>query len=527
MLPIQERMVDSADGEKRATSFGGAWRRQWVRTFPVREYLEVFVVIGAVTLAGWFMPFTYRAFGHIYLMAVIVLSLRVGRIPVLVAALVSAVAWNYVFMPPRLSFSVLHFEDSLMLGTYLAVALIGGQLTARIRAQEREERQRERRATALYLLARAVAGARDLDVALATALQQADALFDAKTALLLRRETGVVWHAAGTFTVDATNHAIGDWAMEHREPAGRFTGHFPTIDVLHIPLVRDGRSLGVFAVRFPADLVEPTAMQRELIDGFAAQIALLVEREELRQAGEREKLFAESDRLHRTLLDSVSHELKTPLAVLRAAGEKLGAEDKTLRTALVGEVRMATRRLDHLVGNLLNQNRLESGVLRPQLDWCDVRDLITAARRATADALAGRSVRLEVPEDIPLFFADVPLMENALANLLLNAGHHTAPGSPVLICAGRETRHGEEQVYVRVADRGAGLPPGLRDQPFQKFRRGAGARPGGLGLGLSIVHGFMLAQGGDVTAGDHAGGGAQFTLHLPHREHGLIPTDER
>jgi two-component system sensor histidine kinase KdpD len=253
-------------------------------------------------------------------------------------------------------------------------------------------------------------------------------------------------------------------------------------------------------------------------------VALLVEREQLRAAGEREKFFAESDRLHRTLLDSVSHELKTPLSVLRSAGEQLETGDAGKQASLVAEVRTATRRLDHLVANLLNQTRLESGGLKPQLDWCDARDLVATARRAVGDALAGRSVNIEIPADMPLFMADAPLMEQVISNLLLNAALHTPPASPIRVAAGLmdEGRF----VFLQISDRGPGVPPEVLDTLFQKFQRGHGARAGGIGLGLSIVRGFMLAQGGEVEVRNNPEGGACFTVRLPFSRHGNIPNDE-
>lgn len=505
-------------------------QRDWTsgRMPLVREYFEVATVIGAVALAGWFVPFTYHTFGLIYLLVVIALSLRVGRWPALAAALLSAVTWNYVFIPPRLSFSVLEFDDGLLLGTYLVVALVAGQLTARIRAQERMERLRERRATALFQVARALAEAPDLDEAVEAALRQADQLFNATTAVsLIGRPADMLrTHRASSFALPDNERGAAEWAREHGAPAGRFTSVLPALQGLHVPMARAHKVFGVFSVRMPADTGELPPVQRELIEGFAAQIALLLEREELRAASEREKLFAESDRLHRTLLDSVSHELKTPLAVLRSAGEKIDGADPQKQASLASEMRTATRRLDHLVANLLNQNRLESGALRPQPDWCDVRDLVQAARREAGEALAAHPFRVAIPEDLPLVMADAPLMEQALGNLLRNAALYTPAGSPVLVSAGRELRDGRDWIYLRVDDRGTGLPPELRNGGFQKFRRGEGARAGGLGLGLSIVHGFMLAQGGLVEAGDNPAGGARFTVYLPHITHGAVPNDD-
>ena len=502
---------------------------EYWRTRPTslaREFAEVTCVVFGVALAGWFVPVSYHFFGYLYLLTVIALSMRVGRWPVLFAAVVSAVTWTFVFMPPRLAFAVPGIEDSLMLGSYLFAALIGGQLTARIRDQEREERQREQRATAFFHLTRALAAARTLDEAAETALRQADDLFAARTALLLLDGSGrLETHGASSFRPDEREVAVASAALQSGRPAGRYTEQLSSIESLYLPLQRAGLTLGVFAVRLPPEMVQLTSKQRDLVDGFAAQIALFVEREQLRASVEREKLLMESDRLHRTLLDSVSHELKTPLAVLRSAAEKLDAADAPKRAILTAEIGTATRRLDHLVANLLNQTRLETGGLLAQLDWCDARDLIGAARRAVGEALSGRPVKVEIAADLPLFLADAVLMEHVLANILLNATRYTPGASPIRVTAGLEA--GQARIYLTVADSGPGIAPELMPHLFQKFRRGSSARAGGLGLGLSIVRGFMLAQGGEVIAGSSPEGGASFTVYLPYVAHGSVPTDER
>jgi two-component system sensor histidine kinase KdpD len=499
------------------------WRGR--RPSIAREYAEVLGLIGAVTWIGWFVPVSYHVFGHVYLLLVIALSVRVGRWPVFVAAVVSGVAWNYVFIPPQLSFSVLEFDDALLLGTFFVVALIGGQLTGRIRAGARRARQLEQRATALYHLTRALAAAKTIDEGAVSALGQADDLFNARTALLLAPpEGGLAPHPASSLHLGVEELAIAETVRRSGRPAGRFTDVLPTGEILHLPLRRDNDVLGVFSVNLGDELEQLSSTQRDLLDGFAAQIALLVERESLRAAGEREKLLAESDRLHRTLLDSVSHELKTPLAVLRSAAEKLDTDDAPKRTNLVAEVRTATSRLDHLVANLLNQTRLESGSLRAQPDWCDARDLIASARRAVGEALARHTLRIELPAELPLLRCDAALMEHVLANLLLNAAHHTPAGGIIRVHGGADAAR--ERFYLAVSDNGPGIAPELHASLFQKFSRGAHARAGGLGLGLSIVRGFMLAQGGDVAASRSVEGGACFTVHLPLAEPGHIPNDD-
>jgi len=243
----------------------------------------------------------------------------------------------------------------------------------------------------------------------------------------------------------------------------------------------------------------------------------------LRDAGAREKLLAESEKLHRVLLDSVSHELRTPLAVITGALENLPEAAPELRAELVGEGRAAARRLNRLVGNLLDQTRLESGTLKPRLDWCDARDLVNAALDGVRDELAVHPLEVILPEDMPPVRADFALTEQALANLLLNAARHTPAGTAVFLTAGIE-RSGT-RAFFTVADRGPGFPLTMRERLFKKFERGDAARAGGLGLGLSIVRGFVVAQGGDIVVGENPGGGAVFTLYLPHTPHGAIPVE--
>ena len=491
---------------------------------PERELAEVMVTIAAVSVAGWYSPFSYHALGHIYLLTVIVLSLRVSRWPALVAAVVSALAWDYAFIPPKLSFSLLDFDDSLLLGTYFVVSLTAGQLTTLIRDQQRNERQREQRATALFHLTRALAGAKTLDEGVTEALTQADRQFEAKSALLLADESGkLTSHPAGTLALNPPTLALAAWTARYGKEAGRFTDITPKADSCYIPLLRGTDMLGVLIIQPPAHATRSTPQQRDLLEAFAAQIALLIEREKLRTASERAKLLAESDRLHRTILDSVSHELRTPLAVLQAAAESMNREGVEKRPDLPVEILTATRRLNRVVANLLSQSRLEAGGVRPKLDWCDARDLIAAARRELGDTLAGRGLRFEIPPDLPLLFADAPLMEQVFANLLLNAALYSPPGSPITVSGALDREH--NRIHVTFADEGRGIPPELRAQLFQKFQRGNAPGGNGLGLGLSIVRGFMQAHGGDVAIEDHPGPGARVTIHLPHQLHTRVPQE--
>ncbi len=501
---------------------------EWLPPEPSepREYFEVLLTLAPLTVAGWFAAgyVGYLAIGLFFLLAVIALSLRVGRWPVMLAGVVSALTWNFLFIPPLFTFSIGKFEDGMMFAAYFVVALIAGQLTARIRAQERHERLREERATALFHLTQALSAARSLDDAVFAALRQADALFNGQCAVLLAGMSpeGLTPHFAGSYWLPEKERGVADWAWRNRKKAGRFTDTLPSAEGFHVPLLREDAALGVLVVRV-APAVSLTLAQRDLVESFAAQLAIMVESEQFRASSDRAKLLAESEKLHRTLLDGVSHELKTPLAVLSASAESMEAADEPTRLKLTAEIRTATRRLHRLVNNLLDQTRLESGALKPKLDWCDAYDLVNAAREGVDDLLAEHPLEISIPADMPLFRADFALMEQVIANLLLNAALHTPARTSVFLAAGIEASR--ERVFFTVADRGPGLPPSMRDRLFKKFQRGDTARVGGLGLGLSIISGFVSAQGGEVVAGENPGGGAVFTVYLPYTPHASVPNE--
>jgi two-component system sensor histidine kinase KdpD len=230
--------------------------------------------------------------------------------------------------------------------------------------------------------------------------------------------------------------------------------------------------------------------------------------------GEKELQAAEvlqaSERLRRTLLDSVSHELKTPLAAMQAAADGL-QRDSLHQDRYMPELHSALRRLRRIVDNLLNMSRLESGSVKPLLDWCDVSELCDAAIDLAGHALIGHEVHRRLPADLPMVKLDQALIEQALANLLLNAAMHTPLGTEVVLLA--EVSGG--QLTLGVLDRGPGLPEGDTSVLFQKFSRGERQPAGGSGLGLAIARGFARAHGGDATAARRPHGGADFRLIIP------------
>jgi two-component system sensor histidine kinase KdpD len=253
--------------------------------------------------------------------------------------------------------------------------------------------------------------------------------------------------------------------------------------------------------------------QRDLLDAFIRQIALVFDRERLRDAETQAKFLAESERMGTMLLNSVSHELRTPLAAISsvASGLRAAGELNAAQQSLTVELDEATRRLNRLVRNLLDLSRLEAGHLRMNTDWHDLRDLLRSAMQNLGQSLSQHEIKMDVPNDFPPVKLDAVLTEQILVNLLGNAALHTPPGTKVEFSARAKADH----LVLRVADTGPGLPPGDTARWFDRFQRGPDAVAGGTGIGLSLVKGFAEAQGGSVSAENRPSGGALFTVKLP------------
>jgi two-component system sensor histidine kinase KdpD len=255
--------------------------------------------------------------------------------------------------------------------------------------------------------------------------------------------------------------------------------------------------------------------QESLLENFIRQIASAVERELLNEYTKRSIVLAESERLYKTLFSSVSHELRTPVATIMGASENLmrdisnASEHSNLDYAR--EIHLAAERLNRLVAHLLDMTRLESGMIQPKLDWCDIHDLIHSALKELEQELSHHTVSVSVQEDMPLVKLDYGLMEQALVNLLHNAAVHTPPGTSIRVEASAD----QKECVMVVADSGPGLPQEVPPKVFEKFYRAPNAKTGGTGLGLAIVKGFVEAHSGSITASNRATGGAEFVIRIP------------
>jgi two-component system, OmpR family, sensor histidine kinase KdpD len=488
---------------------------------PASEYITAAGGVALLTLACWFLTpiIGYWAISLIYLTAVLLAGLILSRGPVLLVATLSALLWNFLFIPPLFTFYIGKTQDALMFVMYFVVALVVGHLTARLKAREQAERSREQRATALYHVVRALAAAPSLDSAFIAAARQINDLLGAKSTVLFdpalfdpgSAASELIPYPLSLAAMSDKEKGVAAWCYSNGQPAGRLTDTLREADALYLPIKRFKATVGVLRVELPKE-ARLSFAERQLLEAFADQLAEVIERERLIQVAQRAKLSEEAERLHKTLLDCVSHELKTPIAAVTAASDSLLREvPPATQQELAREIQHGAKRLNRVVNHLLDMTRIESGVLKPKLEWCEVRELLQSAQETERDALTGRQVTISVPESTPLVLVDVSLIEQAVAKLLANAATYSPLGAPIEVTANLDS----SKLRISVSDQGAGLQPGEEQRVFEKFYRGDGARTGGLGLGLSIACGFVEAQGGKITAENRPEGGARFTMFVP------------
>ena len=456
----------------------------------------------------------------VYLLGTVLAAWRLGRGPSILASVLSVAAFDFFFVTPYLTFAVSDTQYLVTFAVMLAVAVVISTLTTRIRAHAEASRQRERRTAALYAMTRDLVSQQGLDELLRAATRHIAEVFASRVAVFLPDADGRLGRRgrrAGPGkrrAQRARRRAVGAGARpaggpRQRHPAGR-PGALPPAD----GRARHGGGPRHRAAVGRGDPATPE--QLHLLETFAAQTALAIERVALVDEAQQARLRSETERLRNSLLSAVSHDLRTPLATITGSASALVEQEAGLDAAARRELAQAIHeeadRLNRLVQNLLEMTRLESGGIRVGKDWEPLEEVVGSALARVEKRLGDRRVDIQLAPDLPLVPLDPLLIEQVLINILDNAIKYTPEGSPIEISASVEDR----DVEVVIADRGPGLAPGEETLVFEKFYRGspAGTRSGA-GLGLAIARGIVEAHGGRILAEPRPGGGAVFRFFLP------------
>ncbi|KFG94040.1 sensor protein KdpD [Burkholderia paludis] len=540
----------SASDEARAAPLD-ARARDWRDAFaqfgthrsPPRHYVYAAAICAAITVVASLVSerLDLTNLVMLYLLGVVFSAVRLGRGPGVLQSFLSVAAFDYFFVPPRMSFSVSDTQYLLTFFGMLLTSLVISHLTSTLTRQASVAQRRERRTGAIYAMARELGAALTTEQIVEIGSRHVGEVFRARVAFLLPDSADKVRQkiedpdAAVTLTGADLDSDVGQWVYDQQKPAGRGTDTLPATAALYLPLKAPMRTRGVLAVasREPHELEVPE--QQRMLDAFAAQIALALERVHYVEIARDALVNMESERLRNSLLSAISHDLRTPLTTIvgfssmlangRAAAQGsdvVAAERFAQREGeLIDAIHDEALRMTGIVTNLLDMARLQAGSLQLKRQWSLLEEAVGAALAACKRVLARHPARVALPPDLPLLQMDAVLMERLFSNLFENAAKYTPPDTPLDIGAERVTDDGLPFVRVHVDDFGPGLPAGMETRIFDKFTRGEkeSATPG-IGLGLAICRAIVEAHGGKIgalnrTAPDGRVTGARFWFTLP------------
>jgi two-component system sensor histidine kinase KdpD len=481
----------------------------------VSQYFITSLIVILATLVCYvvkdFIGYQVVSFCLLFLVSILALFYSTG--PILLAATLSAVIWDFFFIPPPFTMHINNPVDVLMLIMFFIIALLNGILTSRVRRQEEKIRIREERTNALYQLTKDLASASGNDEVTKIAIKYILKYFNLDCAIILKSELNQLENQFPDnteFKFSENDRSIAMWVFKHSVKAGKYTDTLPATDYTFYPLAGIGGNMGVIAVSLKSVFTQGEA---QFWDACISQISGKFEREFLRGAAKNAYILNESDKLYKTLFNSISHELRIPVATIMGASDNLLYQQFPIETRqkLYTEINTASIRLNRLIENLLNMSRLESGRITPRPDWCDVHDIVNKIAGNLKQELEPFNLSVVIPEDMPMVYLDFGLIEQALHNLILNATQNSPAETNIRI----KFFYDNGSLTMQVMDRGKGFPESELSVVFNKFYRGKDAAAGGTGLGLSIVKGFVEAQQGTVVAANRQNGGALFTIKIP------------
>ncbi|MBN1372695.1 MAG: sensor histidine kinase KdpD [Anaerolineaceae bacterium] len=499
------------------------WQTQDLQALPgIWNYMGAALAVAlAVVLGLLAQPLAQSAVLMApFLAAVVVTALFLGRWPAILAAVGSALAFAFFFSGERMGFGMVDFQHVLTLLGLVAVGLVISRMERLLREQVRAAREREMQSDALNDLSRDLTVALELEEMLEVLLRHVHHTFGGEVAIFLPvGGAPAVMIATPGFNPGENGPLIAKWVYEHGQAAGRGTKTLADAPLCYLPLETNNGTVGVLAVA-PSETGEYLSPdQRELLDGFASLAALGIERVELNEQARQAAVLQTAEKLQTALLNSISHDLRTPLATISGAISTLQeAEDnevmldKEARLDLLENAGEQSERLNQIVGNLLNMTRLEAGSMRVKNVEVDAQDLIGTALRQNSRKLVGREVSTMIPQGLPSLWVDYVLILQVLNNVIDNAIKYSPPGTPLEVSA----EAGEKFLTVRVSDRGLGIPAEDRERVFGKFyrvQRNDGVS--GTGLGLSICRGIVEAHEGQIWAEERPGGGTTMVIDLP------------
>ncbi|MBX7232700.1 MAG: sensor histidine kinase KdpD [Bdellovibrionales bacterium] len=482
------------------------------------EYYNTVWFLVAISLLCYIsLPYVgYRALGSVFLLAILIVASFASFGPIFFAAGISATVWNFVFIPPQFTFVIREWQDTMMVFSFFVTALVSGLLTKRIKRQEKILSNREERARRFYELGKKIADARSIPEILLVLHDVVESQFASEAVALLSDLKSRKLNKPKRPNMSEEEFAVAQWVVDNKKSAGWSTQTLSAANCLCLPMQGQKGMIGVLVLYPKNKAKELSGDQENFLDTVITQVSIAVERLQFSEEAQEGKIYEASEKLHQTLLNSISHELRTPMTTLIGSATAL-KDDKTLQNkaacqVLTTELIQSVHRLNRVVENLLDTSRLEKGSLQLKKEWFEVNDLVKEVLHHLQVELEGRELSVLGDRSI-LLEGDFRLLSHAMVNLVLNATKYSSSGTPIVI----EINRLSHQLRLSIKDCGSGIPENFRQMIFEKFFRLPGSPAGGIGLGLSIVKSIVELHQGQISAQQRLDGysGTQFDIELP------------
>ncbi|MCX5806585.1 MAG: DUF4118 domain-containing protein [Proteobacteria bacterium] len=490
---------------------------------PLKHYAWAALSVSIVTVIGEILTpyFDLINIVLLYLLPVLISAVRWGRGPSFLSSFMGVLTFNFFFVPPIFTFAVGNMQHLFVLVVFFLVALVTGTTATKLRNELEKTTEREIRTLTLYELSREIAAKADLEQVLKTFLDKVAETVNGTAIVLIQDPNNeVLYKMAATLdnaVFDEKEYAVARWVLEHGQPAGRELGIFEGArSLFFFPIKAEDKTIAVLGIRPNIENAALSPEKQQLIETFTNLVAVAIIRLQLAKEAEQAKWLAESEKLHRILLNSISHDFRTPLASITGAVTSLLSEGSVYtqetKNIFLHTIREEAHRMNRFIENLLDMVRLESGALKLNMKWCDIEDIIGVVLRETRDALQEHPLQIDIPPDPPSFMADFILIEHVMINLLENAVKYSLPGSSISISV-----HCRDRIlFLTVADPGPPIPKTEHEHVFDKFYRLYSSKhASGTGLGLSICKGIIEAHGGSIWVDSSPEYGNRFTFSLP------------
>lgn len=482
------------------------------------SYLQSFLLLLIATVIGLLLHSIVEPTNLVmlYLLAVVIAAGRWGYGQAVLLSALSVLAFNFFFVPHHFTLQVADAQYLLTFAGLFIVGVVIASLTNRVQQQAEAAHQREIQTAELYALSRDLVATIDLDKIIVAVLRHVSETFQAEAAIYLSENDKLrLYSQTQNFRSNSKESDVAFWVYEQGDVAGCGMQVYPHQQSLCLPLMTIQEKIGVLAIQVDKKFTKQSGHQR-LMDAFANQAALAIETARLASQARQAQLLREREKLHKSVLNSISHDLRTPLVSIAGTLSTLRDQsiqyDKETEQKLLDGAWLETQHLNRIVSNLLDMTRLQTGMMQLKLDWSDIQELIGIARSQMPERLHQRNLEIDIPSDLPLVEIDLTLMAQVITNLLDNALKYSEDETPIEIRA----RATKQNITLEIADRGTGIPEEDLPHIFETFYRAHRTGGiGGTGLGLSICEGIVNAHQGSIEAENRPDGGSIFRIHLP------------